>query len=83
MIRYLGDYPGVFDNEKIGLMSKALDHAWAAVQASQASYAMGEEAEPARAALAKYIIAAAMGGERDPHRLSNGAQADLAAVNRK
>ena len=79
---YLSDYPGVFDSEQIGLMSKALDRAWAAVQASKANYAMGDDAEPARVALAKWIIAAAMGGELDPRRLSEGALADLAGANK-
>ena len=82
MIKDFGDYSGVFDSEQIGLMSKALDDAWAAVQASKASYAMGDEAELARVALAKWIIAAAMGGERDPRRLSEGALANLAGANR-
>ena len=80
MIWYLRDYPGVFDSEQIRLMSKAFDHAWAAVQASKASYATGDDAEPARAALAKWIIGAAMGGELDPRRLSVGAQAARAAA---
>ncbi len=80
---YLGDYPGVFDSEQIGLMGKAFDHAWAAVLASKASYAMGDDAEPARAALAKWIIAAAMSGERDPRRLSEGALANFAGANKR
>ena len=82
VINYLDDHPGMFDNEQIGLMSKAFDHAWAAVQASKASYAMGDKAEPARAALAKWIIAAAKGGELDPRRLSEGALAHLAGANK-
>jgi len=82
VIWYLRDYPGVFDSEQIGLMSKALDRAWATVQASKASCAMGDEAEAARAALAKWIISAAMGGELDPRRLSDGALADLARANK-
>ena len=82
MIWYLRDYPGVFDSEQIRLMSKALDDAWTAVQASGASYAPGDEAERARAALAKWIIAATIGGELDPRRLSEGALADLAGANK-
>jgi hypothetical protein len=70
----------MFDNEQIRLMSKALDHAWAAVQASRSNYAMGDEAERVRTALAKSIVAAARDGELDPHRLSLGAQAALAAA---
>ncbi len=78
MIKYFGDYPGAFDSEQIGLMSKALDRAWKAVQASKASYALGDEAEQARAALAKHIIEAAKQGERDPRRLSEAARISLA-----
>jgi hypothetical protein len=80
--RYLGDYSGAFNSEQIRLMSEALDQAWVALKASKASYAMGDEAEPARAALAKWIIAAAKGGEFDPRRLSEGALADLAGANK-
>ena len=69
-----------FDNEKIGVMSMALDRAWAAVQASKASYANGDEAETARALLANSIIAAALGGELDPRHLSEAALVDLAGA---
>ena len=79
---YLSDYPGVFDSEQIGLMVMALDRAWTAVQASKASYAMGDDPERARAVLAKWIIAAAMRGELDPRRLSESALAHLAGANK-
>jgi hypothetical protein len=78
MIRYLGDYAGVFDPNQIRLMGTALDDAWAIVRASKATYATGDEAELTREALAKSIIAAAIGGELDPHQLSEDALAKLA-----
>jgi hypothetical protein len=78
LINYLGEYPGVFDSEQIGLMTKALERAWKSLQGREAGYALGNDAEPTRLALAKYIIAAALGGESDPRRLSEGALAKLA-----
>ena len=83
MIRYLGDYPGVFDIDQIRLMTAALNGAWTTVQRSQATYAIGDEAEPTRTALAKHIIKEVNQGEHDPRRLSEGALADLAGANKR
>ena len=77
MIRYLDDYPGVFDADQIRLMGTALNEAWTTLRASHATYTTDDEAESTRYALAKWIIEAAKGGELDPHRLSEGAILDL------
>ena len=69
MIKYFSEYSGAFDNEQIGLMSVAFEQAWKALQATKASYAIGDRAESTRAALAKYIIEAATQGELDSHEL--------------
>ena len=82
MIKYFSEYSGAFDSEQIGLMSLAFEQVWKAVLASKASYAMGDGAESARAALAKHIIEAVKQGERDPRRLSDGALADLAGAHK-
>jgi hypothetical protein len=82
MIRYLYKYPGVFDMAEVRILTAALNIAWTTVEASGVRYAMGDNAEPSRAALAKHIIEAAMQGERDQRRLSEGARVSLAEAHK-
>jgi hypothetical protein len=54
-----------FDPEAIEIMVRAFDESWMAVQQSGAHL----NAISARDLLARYIVAAALDGERDPERL--------------
>jgi hypothetical protein len=76
---FLAEHPGAFDPAEIRILVAAFDRAWASVQASGGI--SGAEAESARAVLAKHIIAAAKGGERDHGRLRDGALLALTQLN--
>ena len=69
---------GVFDANSIRILVDAFDEAWKSVQDSGAANAT----EAAREVLAKHIVDAAMGGERDHLRLRDGALEHLAKVSR-
>lgn len=70
--------PGVFDANAIRILVGAFDEAWKSLQDSGA-----DATESTRAALAKYILDAAMLGERDHRRLCDGALQHLAAAHKK
>ncbi len=74
-----GEYAGAFNPDEIRMMRDALNDA---LKATKASYAIGSNAQPARAALAKHIIEAAKQGERDPRRLSDIASRGLAKAHK-
>lgn len=58
-----------FDPETTALLASAFDTAWDTIQCCRSSAATADGAESTREQLAKYIIATARDGERDPHRL--------------
>jgi hypothetical protein len=76
----LAEYPAWFDPDEVQILLAAFDKAWEAVQASGVTYSEAK-AELVRAVLAKHIIAAAKGGERDYGRLRDGALLALAQSN--
>jgi hypothetical protein len=76
---FLAEHSGAFDPSEIRILVAAFDKAWESVQARGAI--SGPAAEPARAVLAKHIIAAAKDGERDQGRLRDGALLALAKLN--
>lgn len=80
MEKYLDPHRGAFYSSVAGTLAVAFDEAWQSVRAGGGPYAIGENAEAARAALASHIIGAALLGERDPRRLCDGA---IAAVGRE
>ncbi len=82
MIGYSGEYAGVFNSDEIRMMTDALNDALKGAQANGATYAMGDNAEPARDALAKLVIQEARQGERDPRRISEAALHHLAATHK-
>jgi hypothetical protein len=77
---YLKDHVGVFNPDDVVILLAAFDKAWEAVQASGVRYPI-DKTNMVRAILAKHIIAAAMGGERDMGRLRDGALLALAQSN--
>jgi len=81
MMKYLAMQQHAFDPDEIRLLSAALDHAWASVQASGASFDGDGHAEQARTALAKFIVEAAQRGELNQRRLTEGAVARFTAAN--
>jgi hypothetical protein len=82
MLHYLKGYPGAaFDADDVRILSLAFDKAWEAIQVSGARYETDAHAEAARHIIAKHIIEAAKGGERDQHRLRDGALVALAQAN--
>jgi hypothetical protein len=80
MLGFLKEHSGVFDLDEIRTLAAAFDKAWQTAQASGVVYPEAQ-AEAAREILAKYIIAAAMDGERDCARLRDGALLALAQSN--
>jgi hypothetical protein len=72
-----------FEPETVSLMVDAFSDAWKSVQASGAEYTADAYSKAARELLAQHIIAAAKDGERDPHRLSQGAVLYLSHANLK
>jgi hypothetical protein len=72
-----------FDPETVNLLANALTEAWKSVQSSGAEYAADTYSNAARELLAEYIISAARDGERDQHRLSQGAILQLSHTNLK
>ena len=63
----------VFDPPTVHVVIAAFDDAWGSLQTSGAPFANEDYIATAREILAKYIIDAAEKGERDQHRLSEGA----------
>ena len=79
MIEHLKKHASsVFDATANRILVDAFDEAWKSVQDSGAANATNE----ARDVLAKHIVNAAMGGERDHGRLCDGALKYLAEVSR-
>jgi hypothetical protein len=62
-----------FDPETVGILSEALESAWQRVRASGAELARPAYARATREVIAKAIIEAAKGGERDPGKLCDAA----------
>jgi hypothetical protein len=69
---------GIFDSATLKILVGAFDDAWKSLQTSGAPFAAENYTATARNVLAKYIIEAAKSGERDRHRLSEGALLQLA-----
>jgi hypothetical protein len=67
-----------FDPETTAILAAAFDTAWETVKRSGSTIATDDDAESRREQLAKYIIAAAQDGERDPHRLVERALSQFA-----
>ena len=80
MHAFLKKYSGALDPDEVSILIAAFDKAWETVQASGVTYSEAK-AELVRAVLAKHIIAAAKGGERDYGRLRDGALLALAQSN--
>jgi hypothetical protein len=64
---------GVFDPADISMLVHAFEDAWRRVEASNAPYGSDEYALAGRTIIAKHIIRAAKGGERDPRWLADSA----------
>jgi len=64
---------GAFYPEEVQILVAAFDDAWAKLQSSGAPFAEEAYARAAREILAKHIIMAAQGGERNPRRLTGDA----------
>ena len=58
-----------FDQETLHILGNALDEAWRRVKSNH----LNGRAHGARTVLAQHIFAMAKQGERDPHRLIDGA----------
>jgi hypothetical protein len=69
--------PGAFTPEEITILVAAFDEAWAEVLRSGAKLSERGQQE-LRTAFGKFIIQLALQGERDPHRLREGALLDYA-----
>jgi hypothetical protein len=72
---------GAFDPESILILTAALDDAWKSLQTAGVYFKSGYQAEATRELLALRIIEMAKLGERDPHRLLEGALLHLAQSN--
>ena len=79
--RFAGD--AAFDPETVNLLADAFTEAWKSVQSSGAEYTTDTYSAATRELLAEYIISAARDGERDQHRLSQGAILQLSHTNLK
>jgi hypothetical protein len=64
---------GVFDPETVDILVGAFDDAWTSARASGAPIASEDYTVRAREILAKAIIEMAAGGERNRHKLTEGA----------
>ena len=71
-----------FDPDTVQILVGAFDDAWASLLNSDAPFAENHS-ETARDILARHIIEAAKNGERDQHKLSEGALLQLAGPNLK
>jgi hypothetical protein len=74
MREFIAKQDVTFDPEAIEIMVRAFDDCWDTVQRSGADL----NQESARNTLARYIVTAALEGERDPQRLSQLAVLHLA-----
>jgi hypothetical protein len=68
----------LFDPATLKVLVGAFDDAWKSLQTSGAPFAAENYTATARNVLARHIIEAAKSGERDRHRLSEGALLQLA-----
>ncbi len=68
----------IFDPVTLKVLVGAFDDAWKSLQTSGAPFAAENYTATARNVLARHIIEAAKSGERDRHRLSEGALLQLA-----
>ena|SRR5437762_13619731 len=65
MRTYLSNYEvGLFEMDDIGLLCEVFDDCWTAVEAEPSIYLMDLDLDHARDALCRYIIDAALDGER-------------------
>ena len=74
---------GVFDPETLHILTGAFDDAWASLKSSGAPWAADDYRETARMTIARYIIEAAKGGERNQRHLSEGALVQLTKTDLK
>jgi hypothetical protein len=65
--------PGVFDPDQIRVLVAALEDTWQKLLERGVRFGSDREAQAMRNVLAKYIIEQARQGERDQHRLREGA----------
>jgi hypothetical protein len=72
---------GVFSPEEVRALVAAFDAAWASVKSSGAPFSEDRYQTAARDILAKAIIQAAKGGERDERRLGEAALLELSKSN--
>ncbi len=83
MRKFIEGAGAAFDPPIVRILMGAFDDAWASLQNSGAPFAAENYAERAREILAKHIIEAAKNGERDQHKLSEGALLQLTRTNLK
>ena len=83
MRKYIEGAGAAFDPPIVRILMGAFDDAWASLVNSGAPFAAENYAERAREILAKHIIEAAKNGERDRHKLSEGALLQLTRTNLK
>jgi hypothetical protein len=81
MRKFIKAFGAVFDPPTVRILIGAFDNAWDSLLKSGAPFAAENYAERAREILAKHIIEAAKDGERDQHKLSEGALLRLARTN--
>jgi len=72
---------GTFDPDEVRILVAAFDAAWASVQASGAPFAEPKYQDTAREILAKAILQAAKGGERNARALTEAALLQLSKAN--
>jgi hypothetical protein len=65
--------PDDFRSDEISILEDALEDAWHRVEQSKAPWASEDYSTAGRTILAKYIIAMAKGGGRDPKELAESA----------
>jgi hypothetical protein len=76
IIAKLGD-EGVFSPEDVRILVAAFDSAWSSVKSSGAPFSEESRQEAARTILAKAMIQAAKGGERDQRTLVHAALLEI------
>ena len=69
---------GAFDPDTVHILIGAFDDAWKGLRSGRVPLAAENDPNAARLILAKHIIEAATIGERNQHRLSEGALLQLA-----
>ena len=80
MLTFIDEYGGQtgLDPATLRIVGSAFEEAWKSLQTSGAPFAAERYTATAREILAKHIIQAAKNGERNLHRLSEGALLQLA-----